>query len=114
MKSTLLTSVFGALACLLLANSAVRAQGVGSSASISGTVTDPTGATVPNAEILAVETDKGIQHTATTDSNGLYRLTGLPPATYDVTVRHTGFNSEIQKNVVLRVGQSVFVDFHLQ
>jgi carboxypeptidase family protein len=113
MKSALLTIVFGSLVCLL-ANPGVRAQGVGTSANISGTVTDPTGATVPNAEILAVETDKGIQHTATTDSNGQYRLTGLPPAAYDVTVRHTGFNSEIQKNVVLSVGQTVFVDFHLQ
>ena len=113
MKSTLLTSVFGALVCLLLANYAVRAQGVGTSANISGTVTDPTGAPVPNAAILAVQTDKGIQHTATTDNDGQYRFTGLPPATYDVTVRHPGFNSQIQKSVVLSVGQSAFVDFHL-
>jgi len=114
MKSALLTSVFGSLICLLFASSVVRAQGVGSSANISGSVTDPAGAGVPNATVLAVETEKGIQHTATTDSDGQYRFTGLPPATYELTVRHAGFNSQIQKNVVLSVGQTVLLDFHLK
>ena len=114
MKSALLTSVFGLLVCLLFANSVVRAQGVGSSANLSGTVSDPAGAGVPNATVLAVETDRGIQHTATTDTDGLYRFTGLPPATYDLTVRHSGFNTQIQKNVVLSVGQNVILDFHLK
>ena len=114
MKSALLTGVFGLLLCLLFVDSAARAQGVGSSANINGTVTDPTGAGVPNATVVAVETEKGIQHTATTDSDGQYRFTGLPPATYEVTVRHTGFNSQIQKNVVLNIGQTVLLDFHLK
>jgi hypothetical protein len=113
MKSTLLTSIFGTLVCLLFANSVVEAQGVGSSATISGTVTDPAGAPVPNVAIVATQTDKGIQHSASTDNDGLYRFTGLPPATYEVTVRHAGFNTQIQKNVVLTVGQTAYVDFHL-
>ena len=114
MKSALLTSLLGLLLCLVFTSSAARGQGVGNSANISGTVTDPTGAGVPNATVLAVETDRGIQHTATTDSDGLYRFTGLPPATYDLTVRHAGFNSQIQKNVVLSVGQNLILDFHLK
>jgi hypothetical protein len=69
---------------------------------------------VPKAAITVVQTDKGIQYTATTDNDGQYRFTGLPPSTYEVTVQHTGFNSEVQKNVVLNVGQTAFVDFHLQ
>jgi carboxypeptidase family protein len=114
MKSAFLTTVFGSLVCLLVASPVVKAQGTGSSANISGTVTDPAGAPVPNATILAVETEKGIQRTATTDSDGQYRFTGLPPATYELTVRHSGFSSQIQKNVVLSVGQTAFADFHLQ
>jgi hypothetical protein len=114
MKSALLTSVLGLLLCLVFTSFAARGQGVGNSANISGTVTDPTGAGVPNATVLAVETEKGIQHTTTTDSDGQYRFTGLPPATYEVTVRHLGFNSQIQKNVVLSVGQTVLLDFHLK
>jgi hypothetical protein len=98
---------------LLFANSVVHAQGVGSSATISGTVTDPTGAPVPNAAIVATETDKGIQHSASTDGDGVYRFTGLPPATYEVTVRRAGFNTQIQKNVLLTVGQTAYVDFRL-
>lgn len=113
MKSTLLRNIFGALICLLFANSVVYAQGVGSSATISGTVTDPAGAPVPNAAIVATETEKGIQYSAATDGDGQYRFTGLPPATYEVTVKHAGFSTQVQKNVVLTVGQTVYVDFHL-
>lgn len=114
MKSTLLTSVFASLVCLLCVNGPARAQGVGSSSNVRGTVTDPTGAPVPNATVVAVQTDKGIQRTATTDDDGQYRFIGLSPATYDLTVRHAGFNSQIQKNLVLTVGQTAFVDFHLE
>ena len=104
---------FLGLVFALLAIPVANAQGVGSSATISGTVTDRTGAPVPNAAIVATETDKGIQHSAATDGDGLYRFTGLPPATYEVTVRQAGFNTQVQKNVVLTVGQTAYVDFHL-
>ena len=113
MKLTLVIGLCLLAICLVPGTRVASAQGVGSSADISGTVTDPTGAPVPNAAILAVETDKGIPHTATTNSDGQYRFTGLAPASYDITVRHAGFNSQIQKNVVLSVGQIAFVDFHL-
>jgi hypothetical protein len=114
MKSTLFSVAILLAVCLFPGSYTATAQGVGASANISGTVTDPAGATVPNAGITAVQTDKGIQYTATTDNDGQYRFTGLPPATYEVTVQRSGFNSEIQKNVVLNVGQTAFVDFHLQ
>ena len=102
------------LACLLLAPSAVRAQGVGTSGSITGTVIDPSGAVVPNATVAAEESARGIKFTATTESGGAFRLTGLPPATYNLTVRVAGFQSEILKGVVVNVGEVTIADFRLR
>jgi hypothetical protein len=102
------------LLCLAFATGTVRAQGVGASGDIIGTVTDPAGASIPKASIIAVEAAKGIQFTVITDSSGDYRLTGLPPATYDVTVKAAGFQAEVQKGIVLTVGATVVANFHLK
>jgi hypothetical protein len=64
------------LVSLLLAASLAHAQGVGTSGDITGTVTDPSGGVIPKVTIVAVETDRGIQHTALTDDGGQYRLGG--------------------------------------
>ncbi|MHB8753755.1 MAG: outer membrane beta-barrel protein [Candidatus Acidiferrales bacterium] len=102
------------LACLLLAASAARAQGVGASGNINGTVMDPSGAAVPNATITALEIEKGIPHTMVTDNAGQYQFVGLPPAAYSVTATLSGFQTVIQKNVVVTVGGTVIVDFQLK
>src|SRR5690242_3729647 len=93
------------LACLLLSGM-MFAQGVGASGDLKGTITDPSGAVVTNATITATDVDKGIKHTVTTDNNGQYRLTGLPPATYSVSVSKSGFQTEVAKNVVVNIGQT--------
>jgi Carboxypeptidase regulatory-like domain/TonB dependent receptor-like, beta-barrel len=101
------------LACLLLTGM-VYAQGVGASGDIRGTVTDPSGAVVSNANVTATDVAKGIKHTVATDDNGQFRLTGLQPATYSLSVAKTGFQSEIAKNVVVNVGQTSTVDFPMK
>jgi hypothetical protein len=102
------------LVSLLLAASLAHAQGVGTSGNITGTVTDPSGGVIPKVTIVAVETDRGIQHTCLTDDGGQYRLGGLPPSTYSVTAQISGFATEIQKGVAVNVGETVVVDFHLK
>jgi hypothetical protein len=102
------------LLCFVLATGVARGQGVGASGDITGTVTDPSGAGIPKATILAVESDKGIQHTTETDTRGEYRLVGLPPATYEVTVKIAGFQTAVQKGVILTVGTTVVVDLRLK
>ncbi len=102
------------LLCLVFATGVVHAQGVGASGDFTGTVTDPSGAGIPKATILVVESDKGIQHTTETDTRGEYRLVGLPPATYDVTAKISGFQTAVQKGVILTVGTTVVVDFRLK
>src|SRR5947209_7718395 len=110
----LVKSLAGFALCLLLVGGMVYAQGVGASGSIRGSVTDPSGAVVANANVTAVETDKGIRHTATTSSDGQYQITGLPPATYQITTGNGGFQTEIAKGVVVNVGQTVFLDFKMK
>ena len=97
MKATFLTGAFLSLACLLPANGVARAQGGGTSGEIRGTITDPTGATVPKATVAIEDSEKGIRRTGVTESDGEYRVEGLPPASYTVTIETTGFRTEIRK-----------------
>ena len=113
MKSAFLAGLFASVLCLLAAGPSARAQGVGSSGTINGTVVDPAGAVVPKAQVVAVEAGRGISHSTETDTSGFYRLTGLPPTTYDVTARAPGFETILQKGLVVTVGSTMQVDFHL-
>jgi outer membrane receptor protein involved in Fe transport len=87
--------------CVLLAGQ-VRAQVAG--ATLSGTVNDPSGAVVPNAQVAARNTATGVTRTATTDSAGFYSIPNLLPGTYEVTVTATGFSTAVQSNIELAVG----------
>src|SRR5580698_7224205 len=111
MRATFLAGAFLSLACLLPANPVAHAQGTGTSGEIRGTVTDPTGATVPKATVTVEDSEKGIRRAAVTDADGEYRVTGLPPSSYSVTVETSGFQKEIRKDVVVNVGQTLILDF---
>src|SRR5579872_4523781 len=104
---------FAWLSCTLVDQPA-RAQGVGASGNIVGTVIDPSGAVVPSATVTAQDVARGTQFTATSDQTGLYRLTGLLPANYRVTVQLTGFETQTQQDVIVNVGATVILDFHLR
>jgi len=114
MRATLLAGAFLSLACMLPANNAAHAQGTGTSGEIRGTVTDPTGGTVPKAAVTVEDSEKGVRRAVVTESDGEYRITGLPPSSYSVTVETAGFQKEIRKEVVVNVGQTLILDFHLQ
>jgi len=107
----LLTSV---LVWLLFGSGFAYAQGVGSSGDLRGTVVDSSGAVLAHAKVIAVDTQTGLQRSATTDSSGQYRLTGLPPATYDVSIQVPGFETQVQKGVTVSVGQAASADFRLK
>lgn len=100
------------LLCLLLFGGA-HAQGVGSSGDIKGTVTDPKGAVLPNAAVAVVGTETGLRRTAVTDDAGQYRVTNLPPATYDVSAELHGFDTALRKGVTVTIGETVLADFQL-
>jgi hypothetical protein len=113
MKAISLSSLVLALLLGLLAGPGVMAQGVGASGQIKGTVFDPSGSVIPNVAVDAVDTGKGAHYTATTDSSGQFQFPNLPPSTYELTSRHSGFQTQVQKGLLLEVGQTAIVDFHL-
>lgn len=105
------------VACLLaflLLPTLVLAQGVGSSGDIRGTVKDSSGAYLPHVPITITDTATGFQRATTTGDAGEYHLTGLPPATYDVTAKGSGFATEIRKSVVVSLGRTLVIDFQLK
>ena len=107
------SNLFGIVFACLLFTGMVHAQGVGASGDIRGTVSDPSGAVVSKATVTATETDRGIKHAAISDADGEYRFGALPPTTYDISVQFSGFQTAIQKSVVVNIGQTVTLDFHM-
>ena len=71
--------------------------------SIQGTITDSTGAAVPNATITIKGTDTGLSKTITTDSAGFYSVGPLNPGNYSITISQTGFQTTTI-NTVVRTG----------
>jgi hypothetical protein len=63
------------------------------SGTLTGTVTDPTGAVIPGATVAIQNPVSGLQRTATTDSSGRFQFINLPHNTYHVTAAATGFSS---------------------
>ncbi len=84
----------------------INAQIATTTATISGTVADPTGAVVPNADVQLVSPETAISRKFVADSRGRYTFTQLPPATYTLTVKAKGFESYQQGGIVLNAGQS--------
>jgi len=90
------------------------AQGVGTSVDIRGTIRDSSGALLPNVTVTIVETAKGISRSVVSDSTGKFRITRLSPANYDVRAELSGFETQVQKNVSLNLGETATIDFRMR
>ncbi len=98
LKGRALRWITTSLALLLLACSAVLAQ-TGGDGAIEGTVTDQTGAAVPNASVTATNVGTGVKTTRPTSSDGVYDITPLIPGIYTIEVKSAGFESHKQENI---------------
>ena len=83
-------------------------------ASITGTVTDSTGASVANAQVSVSVPDKGFVRTTTTNSNGDYLVAGIPIGAAYLDVSAPGFKKYEAKSVVLHVADKARIDVTLQ
>ena len=100
------------LALLVLVPCGLLLAGV--TASISGTVTDPSGAIVAGATVTATNVETGVASTQTTNAQGFYSFPELPPGKYVLDVRQTGFKEYTQKDLVLEVNNALTIDVALQ
>src|SRR5690349_7230540 len=80
------------------------------SASITGTVTDQSGAAVPDAQVTVSSPERGINRPTTTNSSGDYLVAGLPSGPVTVSVVASGFKKHEVKGVILTVGQKARAD----
>jgi hypothetical protein len=83
-------------------------------ATIVGTVTDPSGAIVPNVTITITNVKTGAIRTLTTNDVGQYVAPGLPIGTYDLKAEASGFKLEESKGIVLNVNDRIRVDFQMK
>jgi hypothetical protein len=83
------------------------------SGSISGTVTDVTGAVVPNATVIATASGTNATATAQSSSDGTYTIGPLPPGRYTVTVSVPGFRQFTERGIAVSAGTAADVDVSL-
>jgi hypothetical protein len=83
-------------------------------ATLSGTVSDPSGAKVPGAKVTLTSPERGITRTFTTDQDGLYTFTLLPPANYTLQVSADKFSPHKQTGITLGAGQTAQVSVSLK
>ncbi len=78
--------------------------------SISGLVTDSTGAVIPGATVVATDTQTGVKTTVTTDAKGFYSLPALPVGTYDLQISQIGFKTYTESGLVINANSALRVD----
>jgi hypothetical protein len=81
--------------------------------SITGVVTDPSGAAVPNAQITVVNQDTGFTRRQSTAVTGVYTVPDLAPGSYRVRIEGKGFNPQERQGVLLDANHVVTVDIQL-
>jgi hypothetical protein len=92
---------------LLLVSSLVAQETTGG---LQGTVKDPSGAVVSNAAVELTGTSLVGKKTLTTDSSGYYRFANLPPSTYTITVKASGFSELKREGITVEVGHLPTLD----
>ena len=90
-----------------------RAWAQGATATILGTVTDMSGAAVPDAMVQVKNTGTGATQSVAADAQGRFRVPDLGIGDYEVQAAKTGFSTMVHKGITLAVGAQTVVDFAL-
>ena len=100
------TIAVAAALLLLLAT----ASFAGTGGSISGTVTDPSGAAIPGATVTATNVDTGLKQTAVSDGQGFYSLLDLPIGHYELDIVAAGFRTYRRTGIVINANSALAID----
>jgi hypothetical protein len=96
----------------LLAAIALNAQS--NLATIQGTISDPSGAAIVDAQVSVTNAGTNVTVESHTNSSGIYVVPFLQPGIYTLTAKQNGFETSTQNNVALHVGGNISIDFTLQ
>ncbi|MGC2639441.1 MAG: TonB-dependent receptor [Acidobacteriaceae bacterium] len=96
-----------------ISNQLIRAQIATTTASISGTIVDPSGAVVPKATVTLSSAERGVTRSITTENAGRYSFAQVPPGSYTLNVKASGFKTYQQDGIVLNASQSASQDVTL-
>lgn len=100
------------LPLFFLASALVSAQ-IAPTASLTGTVTDPSGAAVPSAHVQLVNIETGFERSGETQVDGRYLFSQIPVGLYRVEASSTGFSQYRQSGIRLNVNTAATLDIHL-
>lgn len=104
---------FAVLLLILLAAAPVEVWSQSFTASLQGTVQDPSGGLIPAAEVIVENEATNVRQTARTDASGRYTIASLPPGSYRLTVEAAGFSKSVRSGMALQVQQRANVDVTL-
>ena len=113
MKQSCLRLLCGPLIALLALASLAFGQ-LGNSGTITGIVTDSTGASVPSAKVTAINPATGIKTTVTSDQVGNYSTPALNLGTYTLQVEKEGFKTYVREGIILNMGSVYRQDVQLE
>ena len=100
--------------CFLFLALALTLSAQADRTSLSGTVTDPAGAAIPGAKVVAVASETGLRRETVTGAAGIYQLPSLASGPYEVTISKDGFRPAEFKSVEMTVGQPRTLDAALK
>src|SRR6202035_4914968 len=83
-------------------------------ATLTGTVKDPSGAVVPNAQVSITDIDTSVSRSVSSNAAGLYTAPNLLPGNYELRVTSTGFRTQVERGITLTVGAQQQLDITMQ
>src|SRR5262249_43889417 len=101
------------LVCMTLLSLPLSLSAQTTTGTVRGFVKDQNGASVADAAVQARDTGTGVVRSATTRADGSYVLPGLPPTSYELSIRQIGFGPQ-RRMVTVQVGATMSADFTLQ
>jgi hypothetical protein len=102
------------LMCAVSLTAAIAWSQSSFTASVRGSVTDPSGAALPKAKVTITEAERNVPHSVITDDAGRYSLSALPPGKYTLSVEAQGFKKFMLTDVTLAVQQQATLNVPLQ
>ncbi len=112
-KAGILSLVFGLLFVLAGFVSSPLASAQSTTATIAGTVTDPSGAVLVGAKVVATNTDTKVTHEDVTGKGGQFSIPLLLPGSYKLSATMQGFKTQVKSGIVLQLEQQARIDLTL-